>query len=1137
MALNIISLNCRGLAEGNKRRQVFNFYRKKCDILCLQETHSTSKTQTIWENEWGGKCLFSHGESNSRGVGIFFKRSLNIDISQIQKDEAGRMLACNLLFNECQFSLVVVYGPNKDSPGFFDNIVTNTGNLAVKKVIVGDINVVLKPELDANYPTTKSKAAKHVEQLMEDNLFTDVWRVRNPTKQRYSWYRTNPKLVASRLDIAIVSDGICDLIQDVFYLNGFKSDHSAMCVSIQPTTDDRGNGYWKFNTSLLHQKEAVLKLGETIQHSLHNYSKLSKRKQWECIKQELQKCAIEISRNCSKKREEEIAQLNLDITDLEENLNSISEEQKSTLQQKKFELQVKWEEKTAGVIFRSRCRWYEEGGKCTKYFYGLESAKYNAKTCRTLINDEGKEITDPIDILKLQKCYYENLYSKDCDVQFEKPEVEPENICDEITKKMHSEQFSMEELTQATKDLNNNKCPGPDGLPIEIYKFFWKLLRQPLYDAIIESYDCGQLHKSGTRGVLNLIPKGGKDVRFLKNLRPITLLNSDYKIIEKMIANRITPIFNQIIHEDQKGFLPKRQISINVRKIMDLINYTQKHDIPASILQIDFQKAFCSMESILEALRYFNISETIVKWVITLYTDFSVKVQNNGHFSESIRIEKSVHQGGPTSAIYFIAIAEILAISIRQDNRIRRIFMKDLETLLSQFADDTDMGIDAQNDTTISAIFQQLEWFQNMTGCKVNYDKTTVYRIGSIQQSSAKFYTENHLQWEEKRINVLGILVSNDVKAAVRANYEKIIDKMVSTLNSWKTRGLSLLRKITVINTLVGSLFIYPMSTLPDIPKDIIKIAEKHMEQFIWNGHKPKIPLKTLKMSKKQGGANLIDLETKNMAMKIKWIQHIINDEHTANAAHTLLNTPLGTMTWRCNISEKDVMKLVDASEDSFWTDVLHAWAKYNFTYDMEQDHIIWWNSLIKSADTPIYFESAAKLGLLRVSDLFKSGKMLNHHQCREKCGLSTMQYNILTTAIPRKCKAYVREQQKQGKELKDNGQNFLKMLNESATTKEIYVQLLPSSTSSATLRNKIKMECHQEISEEELCEQFKSLYITTNVPKFRSFQYRLLHRAVITNIHLHRWGKISSDSCSFCNIHHETYEHLFHLCPKIQPL
>ena len=150
-------------------------------------------------------------------------------------------------------------------------------------------------------------------------------------------------------------------------------------------------------------------------------------------------------------------------------------------------------------------------------------------------------------------------------------------------------------------------------------------------------------------GILNLIPKPDKDPTYLKILRPITLLCTDYKIIEKAIGNRLMVSLHSIISMDQKGFMPGRKISTNIHKVFDLMKYCELHDVDAIVLSLDFEKCFDKIETsaILGALKFFDFSEYLQEWVKMLYQDFKAVIQNNGNFSENIRVEKSVHQGGP----------------------------------------------------------------------------------------------------------------------------------------------------------------------------------------------------------------------------------------------------------------------------------------------------------------------------------------------------------------------------------------------------------------------------------------------------------------------------------------------------------
>ena len=322
----------------------------------------------------------------------------------------------------------------------------------------------------------------------------------------------------------------------------------------------------------------------------------------------------------------------------------------------KIKLDELTDERTRGIMFRSRCNWLEQGERNSKYFYALESAKYNVKTSYVLLDENGCEVADQELILNMQRNFYTDLYKKDNSV-FEVTGLAPNHVSEQAKISL-GEKFSEGEISDAIMELKNNKCPGSDGLPVDFYKVFWSQIRKVLIDAIFFAYETGKIHRSASQGILNLIPKKGKDTRLLKNLRPITLLNTDYKVIEKVIVNRIIPELSYIIHEDQKGFIPNRKIAHNIRKIFDVVSQIGDQD-PGVILQIDFQKAFdkCSMDAVTGSLKFFNFPEYLTEWVKILYTDFKVKIQNNGFFSPR-SILRDLSTRGRQPALLFLSASQ-----------------------------------------------------------------------------------------------------------------------------------------------------------------------------------------------------------------------------------------------------------------------------------------------------------------------------------------------------------------------------------------------------------------------------------------------------------------------------------------------
>ena len=302
------------------------------------------------------------------------------------------------------------------------------------------------------------------------------------------------------------------------------------------------------------------------------------------------------------------------------------------------------------------------------------------------------EITNTNEILQRQKEFYTELYQEDPHVNFTMVNTQQLYVPKEI-QETQQEHLNIQELQEAMKLMNNNKTPGEDGIPVDFYKVFWLHLKEIFMKMVEETYQNKVLHESARTGILNLIPKQGKDTRYIKNLRPITLLNTDYKIIEKAVANKMIPALEHIISKDQRGFMKDRRISVNIRKMLDIIHQAKVDDLEAIVMSLDFVKCFdkCSFSILHGSLEYFKFGEVIKEWTRILYKDFSVKIQNNGYFSEKIQIEKGVHQGGCCSSIYFLVIAEILAIALRSNLEIDGITIKDIKNLLNQFADDMDI--------------------------------------------------------------------------------------------------------------------------------------------------------------------------------------------------------------------------------------------------------------------------------------------------------------------------------------------------------------------------------------------------------------------------------------------------------------
>ena len=233
---------------------------------------------------------------------------------------------------------------------------------------------------------------------------------------------------------------------------------------------------------------------------------------------------------------------------------------------------------------------------------------------------------------------------------------------------------------------------------------------------------------------ITLLPKPDKDLTQLTNWRPISLLNADYKILVKTIANRIKQVLNKLIDQSHTGFVKNRFIGENIRILHDIISYTYESNIPGILVLTDFEKAFDSIDHnfIHRTLESFNFGESIKSWIKILYQSPTSCVSNNGSISDSFHIGRGVRQGCPLSPYIFILSIELLSIGIRNNTEIKGISIFDKMIKNVMFADDATIVLDG-TEKRFNKTLNVFEEFGKISGLKLNYQKCVALKLGSLR--------------------------------------------------------------------------------------------------------------------------------------------------------------------------------------------------------------------------------------------------------------------------------------------------------------------------------------------------------------------------------------------------------------------
>ena len=376
--------------------------------------------------------------------------------------------------------------------------------------------------------------------------------------------------------------------------------------------------------------------------------------------------------------------------------------------------------------------------------------------------------------------------------------------------------------------MKHDKSPGLSGFSAEFFKVFWRQLGIFVLRSLNLGYEIGELSITQRQGIITCIPKENKPKQFLKNWRPLTLLDTVYKIASGAIANRIKLVIDKLIDKDQTGFIKGRYIGENTRLVYDLMKHTEQKNIPGLLLLIDFEKAFDSLSwsFIQKALTFLNFGYSLRRWIHTFYSNITSAIIQCGYLSAFFSISCGCRQGDPLSPYLFIICAEFLSNSIRKNKKIKGIFSNDTEFKVTQFADDTTLFLDSSKES-LNSTLEELEKFAEISGLKINFDKTQLVWIGSKKYCSDTIKTKWKLAWGHHKFKLLGINFSVDLDSMVNENFAIKLQHLQNIAKQWAKRSLSPLGKITVIKTFMIAIFNHLFIMLPNPNNEIIQKINK----------------------------------------------------------------------------------------------------------------------------------------------------------------------------------------------------------------------------------------------------------------------------------------------------------------------
>lgn len=1140
----ITSLNANGLRNKNKLDSTLK--QLKSEIICLQETNWDVSLRENVIKQWGGKVISNEGTPNSCGVASLFQANIFKTINEVHRDREGRVLVVDFCLANDTFRLINVYAPNGEGERkqFFKNLEKWCNE---NTFVIGDFNVVLmEKDLSKNNVYRNDSSRSTLKKVMNNCNIIDIWRILNKNKTAFSRRQAVEGILKqSRIDFCLVASGVFKHITSCEYYFYSGSDHASVTVCVGGARMKRGGGLWCLNISHLKNDILKSKIERYLAKVTHDMAFVDDVFWfWEDVKEKLKKMCIRFSKNKNweNKREERelILLLQNEIEKCEEDPNYDSE--KYELYKTRItELEKK---RCAGAIIRSRAKYITEGERCTAFFLGLEKTNQEKTYISSIENSRGEIVEETEGILRTIQGYYQKLFESEGIVTSEMNEV-----VNKINNKLEDNDsvrcempLSLSEIEQAIMKLNKNKSPGADGLPAEFFQEFKEMLG-PLLLTLYEQMDTEQrAPASFTEGIVTLIFKKGEK-KLLSNYRPISLLNTDYKIFTKILANRLKTVINSIIGPTQAYSIPGRDISDTINTIRDTVSCLNKEG--GILLGVDLEKAFDRVEHpfLWAVLERFGFGPIFIKRIKMMYSGAKSRVKCNGLLTNSFELGRSVRQGCPLSALLYSLVAEPLAYTINNDDLIKGIWTPAGNQIkIMQYADDVNICV--KTSSCINKVLDHIKKYERASGAKINTKKTELMVFGPCNVP-ADMWGFKKIEDERK---ILGIYIGKNEKSATDKTWNEVLVKIKNLLNLWYARGLALKGKVIVVNALILSKINHILGSC-ELPTWVFNRLNAAVATFFWKGKGNSIARKTLIANKREGGLALIDVSVKRDALRVKLIGRFLNPKRQLPGRDFLAGLLAG-------YGERSVYNLCALSPahvrvglSGFYREVLEAWDKImpHLTPDVRGKVQVLKLPFLSSpgfvgGGRPITSCHLMQAGLTAVGSVcgtngcFDLGKVNGKLQaCGSKYAPARIKDigKIFDQCMGHEWKERMNEVTEQDRALgftlcvKDKQKNIIEV-----KTKTFYSILI----------KKHIVKPAAEKAWEKIFPKDKTSSIWVNLefslipPEVYSSEFKIRHRKYFTGIVLHQIHKEKfSRMCSVCETEEEDFEHLIWSCTALR--
>ncbi|GJW69240.1 RNA-directed DNA polymerase, eukaryota [Tanacetum coccineum] len=633
----------------------------KVNFLSIQETKSDHISDMDIKSLWGNSkfdCTISESVGNSGGILCVWDPSVFCKENHIISDNFIALYG-SWVSKKVKLLMISIYAPQSSaSKRILWNYISNLiGCWDGHYMVMGDFNEVRCVE-DRFGSEFNAQSANEFNCFISNSGLIEI----QLEGYSFTWSLQSAKKM-SKLDRFLVSDGLLSVFPHLsgICLDRHLSDHRP--ILLREVIFDYGPSPFRVYHSWLNFQDFDKMVLETWNNiDIDDRNKMVRfKKKLQILKKKIRLWVNDYR----KKQSGHLEELRSNLRDIDKELDQGGTNE--VILQRRLEILKNLHDINSAnardYMQKAKIQWAIEGDENSKFFHGIINRKRANLAIKGVMVD-GDWVDDPCRVKEEFRLHFANRFRAPVDTRYKLNYTFPNKLQPDQMATLESP-VSRDEVRNAVWGCGENKSPGPDGFSFEFFRKFWDTVGSDFYEAVEWFFEHSSFSRGCNSSFIALIPKN-QDPKFVNDYRPISLIGSLYKVVTKILANRLSSVIPGLISDVQTAFLPNRQILDGPFIINELLSWCKHKKQQAMVFKVDFAKAYDSIrwDFLEDVLTAFGFGPKWCSWIRGCLHSGMASVLLNGSPSSEFQFYCGLKQGDPLAPYLFLLVMESLHLSV-----------------------------------------------------------------------------------------------------------------------------------------------------------------------------------------------------------------------------------------------------------------------------------------------------------------------------------------------------------------------------------------------------------------------------------------------------------------------------------------